>query len=65
MRGLGSNGILQVPCMEKATYGAEFVAVGICLDQIIDLWTTFHYFGVPVNDKSYMFLDNQSVVDSY
>jgi hypothetical protein len=30
----------------------------------MDLRTTFRYLGVPVRDKSYMFGDNESVVNS-
>jgi hypothetical protein len=48
--------------VETATFGSEFTAARIAVDQIIDLRTTLRYLGVPVNDKSYMFGDNQSVV---
>jgi hypothetical protein len=50
--------------VETATYGSEFVAARICVEQVIDLRTTLYYLGVPVRDKSYMFGDNKSVVDS-
>ena len=50
--------------VETATYGSEFVAARTCVEQIIDLRTTLRYLGVPVNEKSYMFGDNKSVVDS-
>jgi hypothetical protein len=50
--------------VETATYGSEFVAARTCVEQIIDLRTTLRYLGVPVRDKSYMFGDNKSVVDS-
>jgi hypothetical protein len=50
--------------VETATYGSEFVATRVCVEQIIDLCTTLRYIGVPVRDKSYMFGDNKSVVDS-
>ena len=50
--------------VETATYGSEFVAARTCVEQIIDLRTTLRYLGVPIRDKSYMFGDNKSVVDS-
>ena len=40
------------------------MAAQTCVEQIIDLYTTLHYLGVPVNEKSYMFGDNESVVNS-
>jgi hypothetical protein len=50
--------------VETATYGSEFVAARVCVEQIIDLHTTLRYLGVPISDKSYMVGDNKSVVDS-
>jgi hypothetical protein len=50
--------------VETATYGSEFVAARIATDKTIDLRTTLRYLGVPVREKSYMFGDNKSVVDS-
>jgi hypothetical protein len=48
--------------VETATFGSEFTAARIAVDQIIDMRTTLRYLGVPVNEKSFMFGDNQSVV---
>jgi hypothetical protein len=48
--------------VETATFGSEFTAARISVDQIIDLRTTLRYLGVPVNTKSFMFGDNQAVV---
>jgi hypothetical protein len=48
--------------VETATFGSEFTAARIAVDQIIDLSTTLQYLGVPVQHKSYMFGDNQAVV---
>ena len=48
--------------VETATFGSEFTAARIAVDQIIDLRITLRYLGVPVNEKSYMFGDNQAVV---
>ena len=55
--------------VETATYGSEFVAARICVDQVIDLRNTLRYLGVPLaivngNDASFMFGDNMSVVNS-
>ena len=50
--------------VETATYGSEFVAARTCVEQIIDLRNTLRYLGVPVNEKSYMFGDNDSVINS-
>ena len=50
--------------VETATYGSEFVAARVCVEQIIDLRNTLRYLGVPIRAKSYMFGDNKSVVDS-
>ena len=45
--------------VETATFGSEFTAARISVDQIIDFRTTLRYLGVPVCNKSYMFGDNQ------
>jgi hypothetical protein len=50
--------------VETATYGSEFVAARVCVEQIMDLRNTLRFLGVPVREKSYMFGDNKSVVDS-
>ena len=50
--------------VETATYGSEFVAARTCVEQVIDLRNTLRYLGVPVREKSYMFGDNESVVNS-
>jgi hypothetical protein len=50
--------------VETATNGSEFVAARICVEQIIDLRNTLRFLSVPVREKSYMFGDNKSVVDS-
>jgi hypothetical protein len=48
--------------VEIATFGSEFTATWIAVDQIIDLRTTLRYLGVTANNKSFMFEDNQAVV---
>ena len=50
--------------VETATYSSEFVAACTCVEQIIDLCNTLRYLGVRVREKSYMFGDNESVVNS-
>jgi hypothetical protein len=47
--------------VETATYGSEFVAARIVVDQIIDLRTTLRYLDVPIIGKSLLFGDNESV----
>jgi hypothetical protein len=46
--------------VETATYGFEFVAAHT---QIIKLRALLQYLGVPLRDQSYMFGDNQALVD--
>ena len=50
--------------VETATYGSEFVAARTCVEQVIDLRNTLRYLGVPIRGKSWMFGDNESVVNS-
>ena len=50
--------------VETATYGSEFVAGRIAVEQIIDLRTTLRYFGARLAGPSVMFGDNKAVVDS-
>ena len=50
--------------VETATYGSEFVAACTCIEQIIDLRNTLRYLGAPIHECSYMFGDNESVVNS-
>jgi hypothetical protein len=50
--------------VETATYGSEFVAARTCVEQIIDLRNTLCYLGVPIEGCSYLFGDNESVVNS-
>ena len=52
------------PTVETATYGSEFVAGRTCVEQVIDLRCTLRYLGVPIRKKSYMFGDNESMVNS-
>ena len=49
---------------ETATYGAEFVAGRTCIEQVIDLRNTLRYLGIPINDISYVFGDNETMINS-
>ena len=49
---------------KTATYGSEFTAARIVIDQIIEHCTMLHHLGVLVTKKTYMSGDNKSVVDS-
>jgi len=48
--------------VETATFGAEFVAARIAVDQVIDIRTTLRYLGVPIRGRHILFGDNQSVI---
>ena len=50
--------------VETATYGSEFIAARTCVDQDIDFRNTLRYLDVPIRERSYMFGDNKSVIDS-
>ena len=50
--------------VETVIYGSEFMAARTCVDQVMDLWLTLCYLGVPIREKSYMFGDNKTIVDS-
>ena len=39
--------------VETATFGSEYVAARICIDQALDQRTILQYLGVPVTGKSY------------
>ena len=50
--------------VETATYGSEFVASRTCVERDIDLRTLLRYLGVPIRKTTFMFGDNESVVNS-
>ena len=54
----------KTPSVESATYGSELTAARICVDQIVEIRNLLHYLGVPIRDRSYMFGDNEAVVNS-
>ena len=45
-----------------ATFGSEFVAARQATDILVDLRYTLHMLGAPLEQNSYMFGDNKSVV---
>ena len=49
---------------ETATYGAKCIAGRTCIEQIIDLRTSFRYLGLAINHVSYMFGDNDTMINS-
>ena len=50
--------------LETATYSAEYCAYCTCIEQIVDLWNILQYLGVNLNDKTYVFGDNESMIKS-
>ena len=50
--------------VETATYGSEFVAARIATEQIVSNRQYLRYLGVPIRERTIMFGDNKSVVDS-
>ena len=50
--------------VETATYGSELVASRITTDLIVELRYTMRMLGVPISGPSYVFADNQAVVNS-
>ena len=49
--------------VETATYGSEMVAARTAVEQITEHRNTLRYLGVPLIHKSYLFGDNESVVN--
>jgi hypothetical protein len=47
--------------VETATFGSEFITARPTIDQIINLRTTLHYLGIPIQEKSYVFRDNKTM----
>jgi len=50
--------------VETATFGSEYVAARTATEQILDLRLTLRYLGVPLDGPSFMFGDNESVVNT-
>jgi hypothetical protein len=56
--------LLGLATVETTTFGSEFTAARMTVDQIIDLLITLQYLGVHVNGNSFVFGDNQAVVNN-
>jgi hypothetical protein len=50
-------------CIQTAAFGSEFVAERVTVDHIIDLTAMFNTWNVPIQKKSFIFGDNQAVVN--
>ena len=50
--------------VETATYGSEFTAARLAVDQIISNRHILRYLGEPIKETTYMFSGNKSVIDS-
>jgi len=50
--------------VETATYGSDLVASRITTDLIVELCYALRMLGVPISGPSYVFGDNQAVVNS-
>lgn len=55
---------MKQPTVETATYGPEFVAATIAIEQIMDLRFTLRAMGARVEDFGYLLGDSQSVISS-
>ncbi len=49
--------------VETSTYGAEFLAGRTCFEQLMDIRLSLRYLGVPIREKSYVFGDNESMIN--
>jgi hypothetical protein len=50
--------------VETAMYGSEFTVARQAAEQILDLRYTLRTMGIPIDGKSWLFGDNQSVITS-
>jgi len=50
--------------VKTATFGSKCVTARTCVEQIIDLHLTLCYLGAPINRRTVVFGDNESVVNS-
>jgi hypothetical protein len=50
--------------VETATFGSEFITARTTINQIVDLRMTLRYLGIPIQEKSYIFGDNKTVIDA-
>ena len=52
------------PTVETATYGSEFIAAKLAVEQIMAMRLTLRYLGVEIHGPTHLFGDNGSVVTS-
>jgi hypothetical protein len=50
--------------VKTATFGSEFITARTTINQIVNLRTTLHYLGIPIQEKSYVFQDNKTVINA-
>ena len=50
--------------VENTTNGSEFVVPRSATEQILEIRETLRYLGAPIKSKSYIFVENKSVVTS-
>jgi hypothetical protein len=50
--------------VETATFGSEFIAARTTIDHLVDLRMTLCYLGIPIQEKSYIFGDNKTIIDA-
>jgi hypothetical protein len=50
--------------VETATFGSEFITARTTIDQIVNLQTTLCYLGIPIREKSYIFGDNKTIINT-
>ena len=50
--------------VETATYGSEFNAACARVEQIMDIRMTLRYLGVPIRDRSFVFGDDESMINA-
>jgi hypothetical protein len=50
--------------VETATFGSEFIAARTTINQFVDLRTTLHYLSIPIQENSYVFRDNKTIIDA-
>jgi hypothetical protein len=55
---------MKLNAVETSTYGSEFSALLIAVDQVMSICQDLRYLGVPIAEPSYIFTDNKAVEDS-
>jgi hypothetical protein len=50
--------------VETATFSSEFITARNTIDQIVNLQMTLCYLSIPIQEKSYIFRDNKTIIDA-